>query len=70
MFMELGSSTLARSILTVPGKEKDQSFQAAKDELKKAQENVCSLESRIRLLHSKKLMYSDKGRSLLLQGLV
>ncbi|KAI3893574.1 hypothetical protein MKW92_052244, partial [Papaver armeniacum] len=50
--------------------EKDQSFQAAKDELKKAQENVWSLESKIRLLHKKKLMCSDKGRSLLLQGLV
>ncbi|RZC90859.1 hypothetical protein C5167_028693 [Papaver somniferum] len=43
---------------------------AEKLEWKKAQENVWSLESKIRLLHKKKLMCSEKGRSLLLQGLL
>ncbi|XP_026416887.1 uncharacterized protein LOC113312343 [Papaver somniferum] len=69
-FQDVKKDFYGKKNLNIELLEKSQSFQAAKDELKKAQENVWSLKSRIRLLHKEKLMYSDKDRSLLLQGLV
>ncbi|KAI3993826.1 hypothetical protein MKX01_002839 [Papaver californicum] len=57
--------------------EQDQSLQAAKarlvavnDEMKKAQENVLALVSKISPLFSEKQIYLEKGKRLLFNGLL